>query len=502
MDSDTADRHLGEYELRERVGGGELSDCWLAEQVSVRRPVLIDVLRADRADRREEFLADVRAKAAVDHPLVGSVYEAVDDDLECFYAHELLPGASFEERRRAGERFQPVRLAHYLRRVSEANLHLEGRGQSAAELGLESILLDEQGVVRLRNLVVAGVRGDGESARDVVRLGGLLRELVAEGQPGATRMTTVLSWMRGEGVARPIKWKEVRDFCEQIEQQLAEPLPPVISAGGAGTGLAPGRGLGAKKLTLLGIGGLLVIVLLALKMRPEKEEDLVPVALPEPVTIAEGVHPTPDGTAERLRAFRMAAHEVTIAQYAEFLGTLKVLAKDGRQGIFDHESQPAGKSGHVPDDWSALHGAANARGQWQGRALTPDSPVVGVDWWDAAAYAEWKQARLPSQEEWFAAVSQGLADVSSLKPGPWQPVTMATPDRTPNGLLGMAGSVSEWTRRPAANPNNPLGQRLWVIIGGSFLNPGGGALAREWTEDRGLRRPDLGFRLVYDAGGD
>ena len=65
-------------------------------------------------------------------------------------------------------------------------------------------------------------------------------------------------------------------------------------------------------------------------------------------------------------------------------------------------------------------------------------------------------------------------------------------------FLDMAGSVSEWTRLPAANPANPLGSKNWVIIGGSYLKPGSNALSREWTV-RPLaapRRPRLsrGFR--------
>jgi hypothetical protein len=35
-----------------------------------------------------------------------------------------------------------------------------------------------------------------------------------------------------------------------------------------------------------------------------------------------------------------------------------------------------------------------------------------------------------------------------------------------------------------------------VLIGGSYLKPGSGAASREWTAERGLRRPDLGFRVV------
>jgi hypothetical protein len=442
----------------------------------------------------------VRAKAAVDHPLVGSVYEAVADAACCFYAHELLPGTTFEQRRLAGERFRPVDLAHYLRRVAEANLHVEARRQSTEALGLDAILLDGQGVVRLRNLVVAGERDGAESQRDITRLGELLPALVADGRPGATRLLTVLAWMRGVEVPRPIGWGEVRNFCDQIERQLAEPLPPSPTA--TTTVSQPGKGRRTLVWSAATLGALLVILILALKLRPAQVVQPTSESLPGPVLVAEGMHRTPDGTEEALRTFRLAAHEVTIGQYAEFLETLKLLAKDGRERIFDHESQPAEKSGHVPDDWQALLAAAKSGGTWQGRPVAMDSPVVGVDWWDATAFAEWKQARLPSQEEWFAALCQGSSTPPTLMPAPWQPVTMDTTDRTLAGILGMSGSVAEWTRRPAANPNNPLGQRLWVIIGGSFLNPANGALARQWTDDRSLRRPDLGFRLVYDTAGD
>ena len=65
----------------------------------------------------------------------------------------------------------------------------------------------------------------------------------------------------------------------------------------------------------------------------------------------------------------------------------------------------------------------------------------------------------------------------------------------------MAGSVCEWTRRPTVNPANPLGERQWVIVGGSFLKPGSNALTREWTDNRSLRRRDLGFRVVLPDTG-
>ncbi len=493
MDSEPEARHLGDYLLIERLVETPLITTWLAEQVSVGRRVLVDELDPQRASRSAAFLADIRAKAAVDHPHVGTVYEAVVERDLCFYAHELLPGATFEDRRLAGETFEPIKLAFLLRRIAEANLYHESHHFATSQLTLDSIHLDDQNVIRLKNLVVAGVRTPEQSVRDIKRLGETLRALVADGQAGTTRIGSVLGWMRGEGIVDAIGWEDVRKFCEQIEEQLTGPL----------SNISPRHAKDEKRKPILLIAGLTAaavaaIAFIAVKANPPAPKAPPRLPLPGPVTIPEGTYPTPDETTERVREFKISANETTIGQYAEFLDALVILAQSKREKLFDFEGQPEKKTSHEPDDWTALHAAAKANGTWNGRSVTLDTPVVGVDWWDAMAYAEWKQGRLPTQEEWFAALSQSVAKPSALPVGNWQPVTAETPDRTPSGLVGMAGSVSEWIRRPAPNPSNPVGESLRVIIGGSYLKPARGALSREWTDDRSLRRQDVGFRIIVD----
>ena len=495
MESAPEQRRLGEYLLTECLVEGPLTRTWLAAQESVRRMVLIEELRPECAAQADAFLADIRAKAAVDHPAIGSVYEAVAVPGLCFYARELLPGATLEDRLKASEPLKPARLAHYLRRIAEANLYHEARGHATAEFGPAAVHLDDQGVVRLENLALAGARAPEQSRRDLNCLGRALPALVADGLPGATRMFTLLAWMRGEPGSPPMDWKSIHGYCQQIEQQLAEPLlnPSPVTAAMVPKRKLPLALIGAALVALVAGGVTLVVVT---RHRP-------PVAaargqLPAAVAVAEGVYPTPDGATKPLRAFLISAHEVTIGQYLDFLEVVAVLANSGRAALYDSDSQPADKTSHLPKDWTELLEAARANGSWQGHRVTLDSPVVGVDWWDGAAYAEWKQARLPTQEEWFAALCKSVKNPADLPAGAWQPVTQETSDRTPSGILGMAGSVAEWTRSQSLNPANPLGQPLWVIIGGSYLKPSNGALAREWTEGRQQRRPDLGFRVVFD----
>jgi len=497
MHSDSEEQLIGEYRLLELLSENTLTRTWLAEQVSVSRQVLLDELLPEQAGHQEDFLADVRAKAAVDHPLIGSVYEAVSTPGVCFYAHELLPGITLESRKKAAAPFKPGLLAHMLRRVAEAYLQHEALGQSTTPLSLASIHLDEHGVIRLDNLAVAGPRMPEQSQRDIMHLSEELQALVADGQPGTTRVLTLLSWMRGEHVETQLTWEQVRDLCVQIEHQLAEPSPAAASLPQSGI-LSTKKALLAVTAAVVGFG-VIALLIISRHLHPAVPPPPPLARLADAILVPGGKKTTPDGAEAEIPAFRISAQEVTIGEYAAFLESLESLAKDHRERTFDHKNQPAEKTSHLPDDWCGMYSAAKTNGTWKGLLMTLNCPIVGVDWWDCAAYAEWRQARLPTQEEWFAAMGKDVPKPATIQPAGWIQVTAETTDRTPCGLIGMSGSVSEWSGGQAADPTNPLGGRKWVIVGGSFLKPGSNALTREWTDDRSLRRPDLGFRIVFDA---
>ncbi len=497
MHSAPEEQLIGEYRLLELLSENSITRTWLAEQVSVSRRVLLDELLPGQSGRQEEFLADVRAKAGVDHPLVGSVYEAVSTPGVCYYAYELLAGTTLEARKKAAAPFKPGRLAHMLRRVAEAYLQYEALGQSTTPLGLANIHLDEHGVIRLDNLAVAGPRSPEQSQRDIMHLSEELQALVADGQPGTTRVLTLLGWMRGEHIETQLTWEQVRDLCTQIEHQLSEP-PPAASPPTKSGILSTKKALLAVTTAVVGLGVIAILTISGhLHPPPPPPPPLAPLA--EAVLIPGGKYTTPDGAEAVIPAFRISAQEVTIGEYAAFLESLESLAKDHREHTFDHKSQPAEKTSHLPDDWCAMYSLAKSNGTWKGLQMSLNCPVVGVDWWDCAAYAEWRQARLPTQEEWYAAIRKDVPKTATIQAAGWNQVTADTTDRTPCGLIGMAGSVSEWSGSQAADPTNPLGDRKWVIVGGSYFKPGSNALTREWTDNRSLRRQDLGFRVVSDS---
>ncbi|MHC4832149.1 MAG: SUMF1/EgtB/PvdO family nonheme iron enzyme, partial [Planctomycetota bacterium] len=231
-----------------------------------------------------------------------------------------------------------------------------------------------------------------------------------------------------------------------------------------------------------------------------------------------------------LRAFYLDTYEVTNGQYALFLNAIR---SHPSPEVFEHPTQPKGKD-HTPKYW-------NADG-WN----DPTQPVVGVDWFDAYAYARWAGKRLPTEAEWergargtlgqlypwgndatpFIAVSLELfagksfpskAEASNFRktnPERGRGMTFAghlfPRDRSPDRCRHMGGNVAEWVfdgyRADAykalgsSNPKAPDGEKR-VVRGGSWLDP---LLYHRASGPRRKTKPStrtytIGFRCARDA---
>lgn len=154
-----------------------------------------------------------------------------------------------------------------------------------------------------------------------------------------------------------------------------------------------------------------------------------------------------------LKSFYMDRNEITNAQYAKFLAAVE---KAG-DAAWRSPDQPASKKTHVPTFWDHAE-----LGQGKG-----DCPVVGVDWFDAYAYAMWADKRLPTEAEWEKAARGADARVY-----PWgntppehrfryfanffgsflgadghrftSPVGAFPAGASPYGCMDMAGNAAEW----------------------------------------------------------
>ncbi len=178
-------------------------------------------------------------------------------------------------------------------------------------------------------------------------------------------------------------------------------------------------------------------------------------------------------------AFLIGRHEVTNAEYLRF-----VIGGGYRNPTFWAETLLVGGE---PVPWAtAVQSFADRTGlsgprDWSGGTFPAgldDHPVVGVSWYEAAAYAAWAGGSLPTLEQWWRA---SLGD----DPGvfPWGNDVMTTDLRANFGLIGsepvesyplgvsplgaydMAGNVREWVWDAAEDGHRRL------VVGGSWQDP-------------------------------
>ncbi|NWK56856.1 SUMF1/EgtB/PvdO family nonheme iron enzyme [Verrucomicrobiaceae bacterium N1E253] len=492
-------KQLEDYLLSELLFQGSHTLTWTATQVSVQREVIISSL-LESLEHDEEtvaaFFADVRAKASVEHPLIGSVLEAVRSDGHCFYAREKLLGASLEQHHQDGLGVSPLHMARIIRGLADAYRHLEVNGVATLPLTPNDLFLDERFHCRMVNMVVDGVVDPQVFTRDKQLLGMLFHDLLEPNQPGSTRMGSLLDFMADLEREHPLSWEQIYDLADEVERQLAEPKN-LETLQSRTIPMKPLVSMAAMVKIGIAVTALSIVVGLGyyISTRPERPTER---ELKDLVRIPAGTYPGPDGMPVKSRAFWMDAHEVTIGEYAKFLKALEVLSDDQKH-VYRHEDQPAEKESHMPDDWELLYATAKAGGTWNALKVDLNYPVVGVDWWDAYAYSEWRGRRLPTREEWYVSGSAG-GDMGKLQGTGWLPVDETECNEL--GICGLAGNVSEWTRKRSLNPADPSQPARYVICGASYLKPKFGARAREWVDDRSLRRSDLGFRTLSQSAQD
>lgn len=188
--------------------------------------------------------------------------------------------------------------------------------------------------------------------------------------------------------------------------------------------------------------------------------------------------------------FRIDKFEVSNLQYRRFLDYVAATRDHG----FCVPGEPAGKD-HRPQYFDDAPFTAD------------DQPVVGVDWYDARAYANWAGKRLPRLDEWVRA-----ARGDSFRRFPWgdsldagrsscaefggaapAPVTGFAGASSLFGVVQMAGNATEWTFDELSGTSRAY------VLGGGWNEPGEvGLLFNHPSASITFRDRSSGFRCAED----
>jgi hypothetical protein len=239
------------------------------------------------------------------------------------------------------------------------------------------------------------------------------------------------------------------------------------------------------------------------------------------IMIPEGHFILQNGLRARLPTFYIDPYEVTIGQYSKFLEAWK----QAPASIKEHPNQRPGKD-HSPYNWKRVLEALHSGKDFDGVRIYSNTPIFNVDYYDAWAYAHWRGKRLPTESEWEKAArgsngnyypwgnsaltqnaNTGIDfDYEPSNPtfgktdgfGLWARVGSKNTDKSPYGVMDMAGNVSEWTDSWELHPDFPT-VKVPIIRGGNWNSSLQPLTTREISKSPLVQNRMIGFRCAADT---
>ncbi len=488
---------VGNFKIVRLLGEGKWGSVYEALQLSMNRPVALKVLAPGlqrNVASKEQFIADARAKARVQHPLILSVYEAGEVGPYCYYTTEHVDGENLTESILKGRTVDDPLALQLIRVAAEGLSYLTQQKISRLPVDAENIYIGSDDRPRLGNLATQH-ESQPETQREILSLSQIVRKVLPDGQAGDPGLQALLHRMSVPGAEGFLSWVSLLQAVKALEPKVVPKDALKMSAQDVAAIRAVEESKRRQKRSLimycaasLVMLSLLLGLTYAIFFRTNERDIEALVEIPAGDFIYQY------GEKINLPTFWIDKYEVTIGQYAKFLAFIKNNPGEERQ--YEHPLQPKGKS-HAPKDWDIYYGRAKAPLQKyrnvtlhnaKGIPIDLNCPVFGVDWWDAYAYAKWRGRRLPTEQEWEKAArgtdgrlypwgsefdpkkcnSASDYDANPAVGGKidgyayWSPVDALAGDCSPYGVYGMAGNVSEWTDSWDSS------KKFRIIRGGSF----------------------------------
>jgi eukaryotic-like serine/threonine-protein kinase len=142
---------VSHYRVLEKIGAGGMGEVYLAEDTRLRRQVALKLLPPDLTrdpERRQRFMQEARAAAAIEHPHIAAVYDIGEVDERTFIAMEYVRGQSL----RAAIAIRKLSLPQALelaRQVAEGLAKVHERGLVHRDLKPENIMVSEDGYAKI-----------------------------------------------------------------------------------------------------------------------------------------------------------------------------------------------------------------------------------------------------------------------------------------------------------------------------------------------------------------
>ena len=471
---DFSGRNFGSYTLLSPAGPHPLGRLYWAKHHQLERQVQVLIPPAGSP----HFSKAIRNYARLNHASVYSLYESIPHEERVLVALEPVIHRSFLHRELDGEKPDLISCARLASALGSVLAEMESSSIPARLLDLHDYTLSPKGTPRLRNPAAYPGAPEASYLENSNRLAAILEPVLPE-SPSSTKLLQIL---RDPGTSAFDLLRRTRDFEHQladvqevrVRQEEIEAKQKALQA----------RIRRRWALILGGLGAIAFATLSAWVCYDRLLLDLPGKLANEEIPVPSG-RLAPGDSASTIPAFQLDRHEVTIGQYETFL---KELQSEPNWKTFLPPGTAASKKevrDLAPVDWSNIIAKARKGDKYNGQIpLTRDTPVFGVDYPSAYAFAKWRKRRLPSKSEWIRAatgndyrsypwgknpsapnINLGINRAKIIDPNTYfhvLPSESVPEDTGPFQHRDLGGNLSEWIASP--DPLVPL------YIGGNFLD--------------------------------
>ncbi len=148
----------GRYRIREKVGSGGMSDVYLADDLTLNRPVAVKVLHPEYARDPgyiQRFRYEAQAAANLNHPNIVSVYDWGNEGEAYYIVMEYVEGRELKDLLREQGAFAPERAAEVAAEIAAALQFAHRRNLVHRDIKPQNVIITPAGQVKVMDFGIA-----------------------------------------------------------------------------------------------------------------------------------------------------------------------------------------------------------------------------------------------------------------------------------------------------------------------------------------------------------
>lgn len=146
------------YKIKELIGGGGMSQVYLADDVILNREVAIKLLRYDFSNEEElhrRFQREALAATSLAHPNIVSIYDVGNDGDYHFIVMEYIKGKTLKQYIQEFSPIAPAKAVQIMKQLTSAIEHAHDYQIIHRDIKPQNILVDQSGNVKITDFGIA-----------------------------------------------------------------------------------------------------------------------------------------------------------------------------------------------------------------------------------------------------------------------------------------------------------------------------------------------------------